>query len=311
MECNCFNVKNDIIYSYYNKFRLCCVEKYIRINDTFNLIPFEIRYKDILHFKNAEAIYYRGKIILVHKNYNIKEHKKNFNIQTPEIFNFINNPKNSLNDKCLKYADYNIIKIEKDLVKREQELVKREKEFHNMKLLLPREELLKNIGVDVCDFKKTEDICERISNKLKELEKIDSKKLILQEFKQIVIKELTEIVDYLVCFYLYYNDDDENYDFGVQSQVLISMLKTDKNKLKNKLNKKTNQILNLSKKLNNLNNELSKKDKLNKRLVNLLTIYKYHELNNVQKYDYQEIKEKNKKLNQEFKRVAKLMKLNK
>ena len=47
------------------------------------------------------------------------------------------------------------------------------------------------------------------------------------------------------------------------------------------------------------------------RLVNILTIYKYHELNNVQKYNYEEIKEKNKKLNNEFKRVAKLMKLNK
>lgn len=53
----------------------------------------------------------------------------------------------------------------------------------------------------------------------------------------------------------------------------------------------------------------SKKDKLNKRLVNLLTIYKYHEFNNVEKYDYNSIKEKNKKLNSEFKRVAKLMKL--
>ncbi len=63
--------------------------------------------------------------------------------------------------------------------------------------------------------------------------------------------------------------------------------------------------------LEEVQEKLSKKDKLNKRLVNLLTIYKYHEFNNVEKYDYQEIKEKNKKLNQEFKRVAKLMKLNK
>ncbi len=293
-ECNCFNTANDIIYSYYNKFRLCCVEKYIRINDTFNLIPFEVRYKDILHFKNAESIYYCGRIILVHKNYNIKEHKKYHNIQTPEIFNFINNPKNCPNDKCLKYAD-------DDINKREKELAKKENKFHEMKLLLPRNELLKSFGFDSngFEFKKTKDVCERISNKLKELEQIDSKKIILKEFKQIIIRELHEIVNYLVCFYLY---DTKDYDFGLELQVLITMLKSDKNKLKNKLNKKTNQILNLSKKL-------SKKDKLNKRLVNLLTIYKYHEFNNVEKYDYNEIKQKNKALNTEFKRVAKLMKL--
>ncbi len=61
--------------------------------------------------------------------------------------------------------------------------------------------------------------------------------------------------------------------------------------------------------LKNLKEELSKKDKLNKRLVKLLIIYKYHEFNIVEKYDYNEIKQKNKALNTEFKRVAKLMKL--
>jgi hypothetical protein len=55
--------------------------------------------------------------------------------------------------------------------------------------------------------------------------------------------------------------------------------------------------------------KLNKKDKLNKRLINILKIYKYHEFNNVEKYDYNEIKQKNKTLNSEFKRVAKLMKL--
>ena len=34
------------------------------------------------------------------------------------------------------------------------------------------------------------------------------------------------------------------------------------------------------------------------------------EFNNIQKYNYEEIKQKNKQLNQEFKRIAKLMKLN-
>jgi hypothetical protein len=53
-----------------------------------------------------------------------------------------------------------------------------------------------------------------------------------------------------------------------------------------------NKINELETKYKKLENELSKKDKLNKRLVNILTNYKYHELNNVQKYNYQDIKEK-------------------
>lgn len=87
--------------------------------------------------------------------------------------------------------------------------------------------------------------------------------------------------------------------------VKIINYQTDIEKIKQEYNNK------LETKNNKLLNDLSKKDKLNKRLVNILTIYKYHELNNVQKYNYEEIKEKNKKLNSEFKRVVKLMKLNK
>ncbi len=93
-----------------------------------------------------------------------------------------------------------------------------------------------------------------------------------------------------------------NYD------VKIINYQTDIEKIKQEYNNKINK---LETKNNKLLNDLSKKDKLNKRLVNILTIYKYYELNNVQKYNYEEIKEKNKKLNSEFKRVAKLMKLNK
>lgn len=92
-----------------------------------------------------------------------------------------------------------------------------------------------------------------------------------------------------------------NYD------IKIINYQTDIEKIEKEYNNKINK---LETKNNKLLNELSKKDKLNKRLVNILTIYKYHELNNVQKYNYEEIKEKNKKLNNEFKRVAKLMKLN-
>jgi hypothetical protein len=61
--------------------------------------------------------------------------------------------------------------------------------------------------------------------------------------------------------------------------------------------------------INELKEQLNKKDKLNKRLIDVLTIYKNHEFNIVEKYDYKSIKENNKKLNLEFKRVAKLMKL--
>jgi len=94
----------------------------------------------------------------------------------------------------------------------------------------------------------------------------------------------------------------------IESLQSISFLRTMNDNaidiLKNELTKKDNL-------LKKSNNELFKTDRLNKRLVNLLTIYKYHELNNVQKYNYEDIKEKNKKLNSEFKRVAKLTKLNK
>ena len=86
---------------------------------------------------------------------------------------------------------------------------------------------------------------------------------------------------------------------------------SDIEKIKQEYDNKINILENKNKELENKNKELSNDlDKLNKRLVNILTIYKYHELNNVQKYNYEEIKEKNKKLNSEFKRVAKLMKLN-
>lgn len=58
---------------------------------------------------------------------------------------------------------------------------------------------------------------------------------------------------------------------------------------------------------------------LNKRLIDTLMLYRYKEFtttdagngigNNTTTYDYDEIKQKNKALNTEFKRVAKLMKL--
>jgi DNA repair exonuclease SbcCD ATPase subunit len=118
------------------------------------------------------------------------------------------------------------------------------------------------------------------------------------------LKEEYQIVSKLI-------DDleTERDDLETERDELFDKLSKSK-KLKNKLNKKNNQIINLSKKLETVNKEINKKDKLNKRLVNVLTIYKYHEFNNVEKYDYNEIKQKNKALNTEFKRVAKLMKLN-
>ena len=118
-------------------------------------------------------------------------------------------------------------------------------------------------------------------NKNKELEKIFKNLGSCQKDKMIV--EILQSISFLREM----NDD------------AIDILKNENNKLKDELENNKKFYV----------NELSKKDKLNKRLVNLLTIYKYHELNNVQKYNYEEIKEKNKKLNSEFKRVAKLMKL--
>ena len=70
-----------------------------------------------------------------------------------------------------------------------------------------------------------------------------------------------------------------------------------------------NKITNLENKINVLTEELNKKDNLNKRLIDTLMLYRYKEFNNTITYDYNEIKQKNKALNSEFKRVAKLMKL--
>lgn len=66
---------------------------------------------------------------------------------------------------------------------------------------------------------------------------------------------------------------------------------------------------NLKNEINKLTKELNKKDELNKRLINTLMLYKYQEFDNTITYDYEDIKQKNKALNAEFKRVAKLMKL--
>jgi len=68
-------------------------------------------------------------------------------------------------------------------------------------------------------------------------------------------------------------------------------------------------ITNFQNKINILTEELNKKDELNKRLINTLMLYRYKEFDNTITYDYNEIKQKNKALNNEFKRVAKLMKL--
>ena len=252
MDCNCFDAENNIIYSYNNMFKLCCIEKYLRINDTWNSIPFKIRYQYILDYKNAVSINYDNNIISVHRSYNIKNHKQYHNINTHEQFIF-----------------KNIFVIEEWL------------SIENMN----------------CNLQKQ---CAEVNYINKEL----------KENNDILLSQLKNIYK--------------------QSQISINKCK----KIRSKLNKKNNQIINLSNKFkieaNNidlkdellkenmnlkckndkLNNDLSKKDKLNKRLTNLLTIYKYHELNNVQKYNYQDIKNRNKQLNQEFKRVAKLMKLN-
>lgn len=100
--------------------------------------------------------------------------------------------------------------------------------------------------------------------------------------------------------------------FGKKVILSINKLELyEKEKLKfdNKLNAKDNIITNLQNKINKLEEELNKKDMLNKRLIDTLMLYRYKEFNNTTTYDYDEIKQKNKALNNEFKRVAKLMKL--
>ena len=68
-------------------------------------------------------------------------------------------------------------------------------------------------------------------------------------------------------------------------------------------------IIELKNEINILKEELNKKDMLNKRLIDTLMLYRYKEFNNTTTYDYNKIKQKNKALNAEFKRVAKLKKL--
>jgi hypothetical protein len=134
------------------------------------------------------------------------------------------------------------------------------------------------------------------------------------------------------------NDITKNYCNKINNLESKLRKKYDKIKdLENKLRKKYDKIKDLENKNNNLKeeyqmvykirNELKSKndninetleeqlsknkkiEKVNKRLVNLIAIYKYHDFNEVEKYNYIEIKQKNKTLNNEFKRVAKLMKL--
>lgn len=86
----------------------------------------------------------------------------------------------------------------------------------------------------------------------------------------------------------YYSNQMQKKNIIIELNDIIDKLKDENNKLKVKLNKK---------------------DILNKRMINILICYKSNEFNIVEKYDYNAIKQKNKALNTEFKRVAKLMKL--
>jgi hypothetical protein len=72
-------------------------------------------------------------------------------------------------------------------------------------------------------------------------------------------------------------------------------------------NKEENNIL--LNKFEMVNEKLNEKTILNKRLINILTTYRYNELHNIKIYNYEEIGQKNKKLNNEFLKIAKLMKL--
>jgi hypothetical protein len=109
-------------------------------------------------------------------------------------------------------------------------------------------------------------------------------------------------------------DIDENLTF-VNTYKYNDMVKckTNYDNVVSVLINKNSDILyankNLENKINKLEEELNKKDMLNKRLIDTLMLYRYKEFNNTTTYDYDEIKQKNKALNNEFKRVAKLIKL--
>lgn len=110
--------------------------------------------------------------------------------------------------------------------------------------------------------------------------------------------------------------ENEKIEFDNKLQNKDSIIFGLENKINN-INKELNDevqikkhiITNLQNKINKLEEELNKKDMLNKRLIDTLMLYRYKEFNNTITYDYNEIKQKNKALNTEFKRVAKLMKL--
>lgn len=145
------------------------------------------------------------------------------------------------------------------------------------------------------EFNKLSDTNEKYYNKINDLENTVKNQLSKN-------KELEKSLQDLQVMYKKVFDDREK--LGVEIiEVSANLVEKDEYYL---LQVKFTELENENKKqyerINNVN-------KLNKRLVNLITIYKYHDLNNVETYDYSSIKEKNRKLNSEFKRIAKLMKL--
>lgn len=119
----------------------------------------------------------------------------------------------------------------------------------------------------------------------------------LEDFEDIFNTDTLDISNYIEVIY---NDDYKFFTY--ETKLLLNGQKINLPIYINDDNKLEKEFDILKNKYNNIH-------MLNQRLINTLKLYKYHEFNTIEKYDYEEIKQKNKKLNQEFKRIAKLMKL--
>lgn len=157
------------------------------------------------------------------------------------------------------------------------------------------------------DLKKNRDICfEKLVETTEELLNVKSKLSSKENEKRICFDKLLKISEELNTIKSnLLNKENETNDL----KKILESFKYKLSESNKKLDKVNCEFIMLENINENINNKLEEHSKVNKRLVNLLTIYKYHEFNNVEKYNYNSIKEKNKKLNSEFKRVAKLMKL--
>ncbi len=281
-ECNCYTRGTDFIKfdTYNNMLKMCCYHYYLHITELFCQPPLEIRYHESLSYKNIITYSHNGEIILLNKRDRFFKNTKSccvFHLNI--IFNNV-----TLNENEYK----SIYKQSKEICNDSFDLLKQRvnKSFQNI-------DAMKNTIRELKEKLVKKDNLENDYNKLLQDFQINYKSM---DYKDKKIKKQTDKIKQLEEILLreHKTIDTLNYKLINKTEEL--------NKLFQDINSITNELRELKEKL-------VKKDNLNKRLVNLLTVYKYQEFNGVEKYDYVEIKQKNKALNTEFKRVAKLMKL--